>query len=153
MVTFTTYGTWLQGDERGFVKDGRISEASEGLEQDNKKRQSSEEVTLKKKQREIVRSAILREAEKIRENVLAISVRSNHVHAVIEGGGKPVDMVVNRLKTAAYYALRERGFEGKVWTRGYDKRFCFDEEALRNRIKYVTFHKRRRVTPTTPGGG
>jgi len=152
MVTFTTYGSWLQGDKRGFVKDGKVSEASEELEQANKKRQSSKNVTLKKEQREIVRTAILRRAERIGENVLAISVRSNHVHAVIEGGGKPIDMVVNRLKTAAYYALREHGFEGKVWTRGYDKRFCFDEKALKNRIKYVNFHKRQRKTPTTQGG-
>jgi len=153
MVTFTTYGSWLQGDKRGFVKDGRISEANEELEQANKKRQSSKKVTLKKEQREIVRTAILRRAESIGEKVLAISVQSNHVHAVIEGGGKPIDIVVNRLKTAAYYALRERGFEGKVWTRRYDKRFCFDEKALKNRIKYVNFQKRQRITPTMQGGG
>jgi len=24
MVTWTTYGSWLQGDKRGFVKDGKI---------------------------------------------------------------------------------------------------------------------------------
>jgi hypothetical protein len=105
MVTWTTYGTWLQGDKRGFVKDGKILEASTELEQDNKKRQSSDKVSLTKEQREIVRISILREAEKIKESILAISVRSNHVHAVIEGGGKPVNTVMNRFKTAAYYAM------------------------------------------------
>jgi len=49
MVTFTTYGSWLQGDKRGFMKDGEVSEASKGLEQANKKRQSSEKVTLKRR--------------------------------------------------------------------------------------------------------
>jgi len=24
MLTWTTYGTWLQGDERGYVKDGQV---------------------------------------------------------------------------------------------------------------------------------
>ena len=24
MVTWTTYGSWLQGDKRGYVKDGQI---------------------------------------------------------------------------------------------------------------------------------
>lgn len=140
MVTFTTYGTWLQGDKRRFVKDGKTLEASKGLEEVNKENQSSERMTLNKKQREIVKSAILKEAARIGENVLAILVWSKHTHIVIEGGGKPIDTVVNRFKTAAYYAMRENGFEGKVWTRGYDKRFCFGEEALRKRIEYVEGH-------------
>jgi len=24
MVTWTTYGTWLQGDRRGYVRDGQV---------------------------------------------------------------------------------------------------------------------------------
>jgi len=24
MITWTTYGTWLQGDERGYVKNGKV---------------------------------------------------------------------------------------------------------------------------------
>jgi hypothetical protein len=31
MITFTTYGTWLQGDERGYVKNGRILPGDETL--------------------------------------------------------------------------------------------------------------------------
>ena len=30
MITWTTYGTWLQGDERGYVKDGNICPAFHG---------------------------------------------------------------------------------------------------------------------------
>jgi REP element-mobilizing transposase RayT len=140
MVTWTTYGTWLQGDRRGFVRDGKILKASTELEQNNKRRQSSNKVSFTKEQREIIKSSILREAEKIRENVLAISVRSNHVHAVIEGGGKPINTVMNRFKTAAYHAMRELGFKGKVWTSGYDRRFCFNEKELKTRINYVNKH-------------
>ena len=140
MVTFTTYGTWLQGDRRGFVKDGKILEASRGLEQANKERQSGEKITLRKNQKEIVKNAILKEAEKIRENVLAILVWSSHTHIVIEGSSKPIDFVVNRLKTAAYYALRGKGLSGKLWTSGYDRRFCFSEKELKARIEYVNRH-------------
>jgi hypothetical protein len=140
MVTFTTYGTWLQGNKRGFVKDGEILEACEKLEQANKKALKGDEVKLGKREREIARTAILQEAERIGETILALSVWSRHAHIVIKEGGKPADKVVNRFKTAAYYALRERGFKGKVWTIDYDKRFCFDEAALRNRIEYVEGH-------------
>lgn len=140
MVTWTTYGTWLQGDKRGFVRKGKILRASTKLEQDNRKRQSSDKVSLTQEQREIVRNSVLREAESIKENVLAISVRSSHIHTVIEGGGKPISTVVNRFKTAAYYALKECGFEGKVWTNGYDRRFCFSERELKARVDYVNKH-------------
>ena len=137
MVTFTTYGTWLQGCEDGFVKDGEILKACEKLEQANKKALKGDEVELGKQEREIARTAIIQEAERIGETILALSVWNRHVHIVIKEGGRPIDKVVNRFKTAAYYALRERGFRRKVWTRGYDKRFCFDERALKNRIGYV----------------
>jgi len=59
---------------------------------------------------------------------------------VIGEGGNSVDKVVNRFKSAAYYALKENGVKKRVWTRGYDKRFCFDENSLAERIKYVEGH-------------
>ena len=39
MLTWTTYGTWLQGDERGYVKDGRILGGNEALEKANRQSQ------------------------------------------------------------------------------------------------------------------
>jgi len=32
MLTWTTYGTWLQGDARGYVKNGKILSENKGLE-------------------------------------------------------------------------------------------------------------------------
>ncbi len=139
-VTLTTYGTWLQGDKRGFVKNGNVLKPSEGLEQANKRKSKREQFKLKRWQREVVREAILEEAERIGEQILALSVWSNHVHVVVKEGGRAVGKVVSRLKSAAYYALKKRGCEGRVWTRGYDKRFCFDEKSLRERIRYVEAH-------------
>lgn len=140
MVTWTTYGSWLQGDARGYVKDGKILGENKGLEQANRKMLIGDRFKLKKEQREVARRAILLEAERIGEKILAISVCSNHIHVVIGKGGNSVDKVVNRFKSAAYYALRENGVEERVWTRGYDKRFCFDENSLAERIKYVERH-------------
>jgi REP element-mobilizing transposase RayT len=141
MVTWTTYGSWLQGDARGFVKDGNILGENKGLEQANRKMLIGDRFKLKKEQRDVARRDILLEAERIGEKILAISVCSNHIHVVIGKGGNSVDKVVNRFKSAAYYALRKSGVEGRVWTRGYDKRFCFDENSLAERIKYVEGHR------------
>jgi REP element-mobilizing transposase RayT len=140
MVTWTTYGSWLQGEEKGFVKKGKALVGSEGLRKANEIRRSGEGVKLTNREREVVRSAMLGEAERIGEKVLALSVCSNHVHVVIAEGGQRMERVVSRLKSAGHYALRERGFEGRVWTRGYDKRFCFDEKGLRARADYVSGH-------------
>lgn len=37
-------------------------------------------------------------------------------------------------------ALHNNGVIGKVWTNGYDKRFCFDTDSLTMRIEYVKRH-------------
>ena len=142
MVTWTTYGTWLQGDKRGFVKDGKILGENKGFEQANRKMIVGDGFKLKKEQREVVRKAILMEAERIGEKLLAISVCSNHIHVVIGKGGNSVDKVVSRLKSAAYYALRDNGVERRMWTRGYDKRFCFDKSTWEQKIKYVQNHNK-----------
>ena len=38
MLTWTTYGTWLQGDARGYVKNGKILSENKGLEKANRKK-------------------------------------------------------------------------------------------------------------------
>jgi len=141
MVTWTTYGMWLQGDERGFVKDGQVLEGCEGLRKANEKKRKGNAVKLNKGERAIVRKAVEGEAKRIGERILALSVWSKHVHVVIGAGRGPVSRVVSRLKCAGYYALRQRGINGRVWTRGYDKRFCFDEKSLCDRITYVKGHR------------
>jgi hypothetical protein len=39
MVTWTTYGSWLQGDKRGYVKNGTILPANDKLKSANRKQQ------------------------------------------------------------------------------------------------------------------
>jgi hypothetical protein len=34
MLTWSTYGTWLQGNEKGFVKDGEIRGGNAALERE-----------------------------------------------------------------------------------------------------------------------
>jgi len=140
MVTFTTYGTWLQGDERRYVKNGKVLEGNERLLNANKKAMPQQVVRLTRGQKEIVRQAILNEAKELRQELFAISVWSNHIHIAAENIDEPIDKIVGRYKAAATKALTKTGFEGKVWTRGYDKQFCFDDKSLNKRIAYVQKH-------------
>ena len=146
MITMATYGTWLQGDEKGYVKNGKIHCANPKLKQANIESMTRAKVRLNSKQKEIARTAILNEAEKAGEKILALAVYSNHVHIVLCYSGQPVEKTIGSLKNAARIALQKEGFAGRVWARGFDKRYCFDEKSLKGRIDYVQRHVRAKVT-------
>ena len=142
MATWTTYGTWLQGDKKGYVKNGSILDANPELEQSNKEQLKHDKIKIPKDLRTIVKNAILKEAEEIDQKVYAIAICSNHVHIVVESIGKKCGYSVGRFKRAATTALRKFGFANIIWTKGFDKRYCFNEKSLKNRIEYVERHKR-----------
>jgi len=140
MITWTTYGTWLQGDKRGYVKDGKILGENDALLQSNLKRLKNPATRFDTEHCDIVRRAILKKAKDIRQQIYAIAVRPNHVHIAAERTNESIEKVVSYYKNAARIALRGTGFMGRVWTRGFDKRFCFDRDQLQSRIKYIKDH-------------
>jgi REP element-mobilizing transposase RayT len=142
MVTWTTYGTWLQGDKKGYVKDGQIIKPDADLEAANLRNLQKQPVRLTTIQKEIVNQAIAGKAEQLGQNVLAIAVCQNHVHLVVAYNGTPIEFSVKHYKNAAISALRKHGLVGRVWSSGFDKRFCFDEKSLRKRIDYVNDHNK-----------
>ena len=140
MITWTTYGTWLQGDERGYVKDGQILPPNQSLENSNKQNLSKNPINLLQNYRRLVQYAIHEKAKQLNQRIYALSISSNHVHIVAEYIPTPIGLVVRHYKGAAQAALRKTCFAGRVWTNGYDKRYCFDEQTLKNRIDYVKSH-------------
>ena len=140
MVTWTTYGTWLQGDKRGYVKDGEVVKKNEQLRRDNERKLVNNAVRLGGQEKKLVGTAIRKEAEKYGIEMEALAVCSNHVHAVLWYSDFRIVSIVRRFKQAGRIALINQGVDGKVWTAGFDKRFCFDEEGLKARIEYVKQH-------------
>ena len=140
LITWTTYGTWLQGDERGYVKKGRTLPEDEKLSKANKEFQSSGTVRLSPQQKSLVHDAIIKEAKTIGQRLLALVVCSNHIHLVVEYTSRPIAEIVAYYKNAARLALKTTGHTGRLWTKGYDKRFCFDRIILERRIKYIQHH-------------
>ena len=142
MLTWTTYGSWLQGDERGYVKEGRVLSGDKGLVTLCEKLQKGPKVKLRSDEKDIARRAILDEAQRIGRTVEALAVCTNHVHLVLRYSPEPIGRTVSRFKNVASAALRRHGRVGRVWTRGFDKRFCFDRDDLSRRIQYVSNHNR-----------
>ncbi len=84
-LIWTTYGTWLPGDARGWIKSGvlGIQSPDPALEQRAREMMVESEVHLTPEQRAAV-EATIRKHCCIRNWILhAVNVRSNHVHVVV----------------------------------------------------------------------
>jgi hypothetical protein len=94
LITWTTYGTWLQGDERGYVKNAKIYPGNKSLMKINKQSQLQDVVLLSKSQQQIVREALTEEAKLLGQHIYAMVVQSNHIHLVCDYINKPIGGIV-----------------------------------------------------------
>jgi REP element-mobilizing transposase RayT len=131
---------WLQGDKRRYVKDGKTLSPNEVLIKANTKALTKDAVQLSFNQRRIVEEAIRQKAIQYGQRIYALSVSARHVHLVAEYIPRPIGILVQRYKSCAVRALRKDGIQGRVWTTGFDKRYCFDRDSLQQKINYVNSH-------------
>jgi len=80
MITWTTYGSWLPGDRRGYVDNAKILSGNIEILERNRRRQKSHIVKLNSHEKKIVKQTILAEAESVGHKIEALIVYSNHVH-------------------------------------------------------------------------
>ncbi len=140
MLTWTTYGSWLQGDKRRYVKNGKVLDGDEELFELCRFLQRGPTVKLRSDEKQIVRRAILNEAERINLKVGALAVCSNHVHLLLWFSLIPIGRLISRFKNISTSALKNNGRLGRIWTRGFDKRFCFDNDHFSAYITYINDH-------------
>lgn len=140
MVTWTTYGSWLPGDERGYVRCGEILDGNKELLEKNKERQKNDSVKLSKEEKEIVKDTIIKEAERVGQTVEEITVCSSHIHLLLRPNSESIENAVSRYKSISTRALWKVGRKGQVWTKRFHKSFCFDENSIIQKIKYIAKH-------------
>jgi len=147
-LTWTTYGTWLPGDARGWVKWGEVGvkPADPERERDARERMVESAVAFTEDQRTVVEQTI-RDHCQIRGWLLhAVNVRSNHIHVVVTADRDPAD-VMNQFKAWCSRKLSDAaGLVGSVakkagrrhwFTEGGNKELIDTEEYLANAITYV----------------
>ena len=144
-ITFRTYGTWLHGDPRGSMDPHHNTYGSPPLapnavrESWERTRMRQPALTLGHAERAAVGAAI-EEVCLHREWVLAaLNVRSNHVHAVIAGEGRP-ELMMGTLKSWSTRALRARGLvadERMVWSGHGSTRYLWTEADVGAACTYV----------------
>ncbi len=139
-ITWHTHGTWLPGDEVGWVKRGipGIRPGDSELEDKSRRLLNSPPVTLDDGERQIV-EATFRDHCKIRNWTLhAINVRTNHVHIVVTADVKP-EVVLAQLKawcSRRLNAIRENPPK-KWWVAHGSTKWINDEDYFEKAVNYV----------------
>ena len=146
-ITFSTYGTWLHGTDRGLGSVDRAHSryGADFVEPDPDRQDEAREkmtqppYTLDAPRRTVVRDAIVMLANEKNYDLFAAHVRTNHVHAVI-GSDRDVNRLMSDLKARASRDLTLAGFENverKRWTRHGSTLHLFTVEQIEQKIIYT----------------
>lgn len=146
-ISFRTCGTWLHGDTRGSIDRYNNRYRSPYIAPDpvwhdfNREQLRVAPLVLGSRHRKSIQAAI-RETCVIRGwSLLAINVRTNHVHVVLSAD-RNSKLVLNALKANATRQLRQDGLwpHGfSPWARKGSRRNLWNEESVARAIDYVLF--------------
>jgi len=148
MFTMTTYGTWLRGDQRGWIEDGKLMPPNPVLETHDRLSMPHDPLLFPRADLLRIGTMIgtsLRSRLDLR--ILALTVQIWHVHFVVVATEHPIAKVVKCAKDAVRWGLR---LDRPIWTDGHDKRYCFDEASVQARIDYVERHNLENGWPAKP---
>lgn len=151
-LTWPTYGTWLPGDERGWVEyraGWRLPDPARELEA--QARMAEDACTLDPEQRQIVERTIADHCRIRGWQLHAVNCRTNHLHIVVTAD-RPPDEVRDQLKAWCTRRLKEleanrRAAKDPVslrnplrqhwWAERGSRRFINDQYSLDAAIHYV----------------
>lgn len=146
LLTWTCYGTWLHGDERGSVDRDHNTPRAEFLPPDQTRLffeargLSHRSVRLNAAGRRIVDETIAAHCTIRSWELHAVNVRTNHVHVVLSCDTHP-KTAMKQVKSWTTRRLRENGItapNATVWTDGGSRIWLWNRESLRRAIEYVS---------------
>ncbi len=139
-ITWTTYGTWLPGDARGWrVRRGGQQLPDVELELECAAKLVSNPILLRPQDRAVVDHAIHEHCKFRGWQLYAVNARSNHVHVVVAAYEKP-KVVRDQLKANCTRCLRiaiDPLNVVKTWTKGGDCEVLSGDDDLESAIRYV----------------
>ncbi len=146
LISFRAYGTWLHGDARDSVdRHNNVYGSPKYTKADHwneisKARLIRAPVKLDAKRRRAIEKAIVETCEKRGWTLLALNVRTNHVHIVVSIGLKKASIALNAFKANATRVMREDGFWSSSRTPWADKgseRWLWTEKHVYDAVNYV----------------
>jgi REP element-mobilizing transposase RayT len=144
-LTWTTYGTWLPGDDRESVTHGNnrykdpFSPPDVCVADAARKTMPHAPLTLTKHMRAVVDQAIVDHCNHRGWRLHALNVRTNHVHAVVSAIDTP-EIVMTQFKAWSTRRLREQDLVDpttKVWTKHGSTRYIWEQESIEPAVRYV----------------
>ena len=143
-ITWTCYGTWLPGDDRGWINWHRgFRVAQPQLEDWCRDRLVEKPVCLSVDQRQIVQTTVAEHC-RFRHWVLhGHDCRTNHVHVVVTAAQYRATKVRDEFKAWCTRRLKEQQsslgipVRKRWWAKGGSTRMLFDEDALLAATEYV----------------
>ncbi len=123
-LTFSTYGSYLLGREKGSYRwNSFYVKPNQGLRRYMERRLNESSVMLSFKKRALIHDAFMASACLFGWEIDALNVRTRHVHIVLfTSNGESGEEIVRKLKTGATYALQKNGFRvvgSRVWTKSF----------------------------------
>jgi hypothetical protein len=146
-LTWTCYGTWLPGDERGWVqKPGRFQPPNPRLEAIARSLLKEDPCELNTEQRGLVEKIIAKHCAIRGWHLHIARCRTNHVHVVVTAPIEPED-VRDQFKAWCTRHLKDQQRAGRAdpsqavrenwWTERGSARWLNDEQSLIDAIVYV----------------
>ena len=137
--TWTTYGTWLPGDERGWFKRSQGVQSADALRTLGAAfRMTHDATTLDAVQRTRVEATIAAHCVFRGWTLHAVNCRSNHVHVVVTAADRACGVPRVQFKAWCSRKLSEAGPAREDWwsERGWDV-YLDDEDSLAVVTDYV----------------
>ena len=140
-ITWTVYGTYVQGDERGWRRRCNGSQEPQPLlAQWRRDRLKHDILPLSTEQRQVVEKTCHDHCNHRDWHPWAVNARTNHVHVVVTANDYAGRTVRDQLKANCTRALREQWpvfVDRPVWTVGGDWECINSEQNLETVCQYV----------------
>ncbi len=150
LITLRSFGTWLHGDERLSVDRHGLNVYGSARRLGNSKLQEimianirSAPVLFDGKQCEVIKQAVKEVCHHRGYVLLAMNVRTNHVHAVVSAQTKP-EPIADAFKNYSTRKLRAAGLAvtgSRLWARGKSRRYLWKPEHIARAIHYVLYEQ------------
>jgi REP element-mobilizing transposase RayT len=148
-ITFTCHGTWLRGDAKGSVDVRHNVYGTPTLEANDRRRvANAAQLTqppyeLDSDRRAMVKEAIIEVCRYRQWQLLALHVRTNHVHAVVAADSTP-EKVMNDFKAYSSRRLNAAGVDATDcarWTRHGSTRYLWAPAEVDDKVQYTLFEQ------------
>ncbi len=146
LITWTCYGTWLYGDQRGSVDDDHNVYGTPFLPINSKRvevlrrRLVHTPMRLNATARAVVTRTIREHCHHRGWELLAVNVRSNHVHVMVGFAGIAPETMMGELKAWSSRRLREHELVAPgrpIWTRHGSTRYLWTPGDIEPATRYV----------------